>query len=196
MRIAYGYAKSPFGKVLVARTLEGVCFLSFADSRPGSLKGLEASWPEAELERDDRTAKKLSAWIFRRRKTKLFLKGTPFQVRVWKALLRIPEGSLSTYGRIAKQVRKPRGARAVGNAVGANPVAFLVPCHRVVRGTGELGGYSGGGPKRKRAILDWESKKLIRPMSKRRRERLQKAGWMFGSADDFLRQTSQSQSTY
>ena len=84
------------------------------------------------------------------------LRGTPFQIRVWKALLRIPEGKLSTYGRIAKQVGKPRGARAVGNAVGANPVAFLVPCHRVVRGTGELGGYSGGGPRRKQAILDWE----------------------------------------
>ena len=159
IKIAYGFAKSPFGEVLVARTLEGICFLSFADSRPRSLKGLKAYWPEAELDRSDRTAKKLASGIFGKRKVEVFLKGTPFQLKVWQALLRIPSGKFSTYGRIAKQVGKPRGARAVGNAVGANPVAFLVPCHRVVRGTGELGGYSGGGPKRKREILDWEARR-------------------------------------
>ena len=156
MKIAYGYAKSPFGEVLVAEASHGVCYLSFADSHARALKGLEAYWPEAELSRDDGRARKLAAGIFGRKKIDVFLKGTPFQVKVWQALLRTPEGKLSTYGRIARQVGKPRGARAVGNAVGANPVAFLVPCHRIVRGTGELGGYSGGGPKRKRAILAWE----------------------------------------
>ena len=157
MKIAYGFAKSPFGEVLIAQAPRGVCFLSFADSRPRSLKDLKAYWPEAELDRDDGTARKLASGIFGKRKVDVFLKGTPFQVRVWRALLAIPKGKLSTYGKIAKQVGKSRGDRAVGNAVGANPVAFLVPCHRVVRGTGELGGYSGGGPKRKRAILAWEA---------------------------------------
>lgn len=160
MEIVYGFSKSPFGRVLVARAPGGVCHLSFADRPAEALKAFQASWPEAGLSRCDDSIRPLASWIFKGRKTALFLQGTPFQRRVWKALLRIPKGSLATYGEIAKKAGAPKGARAVGNAVGANPVAFLVPCHRVVRGNGELGGYSGGGPKRKRRILAWEKAPL------------------------------------
>jgi len=104
----------------------------------------------------------LSATIFTqgregtsRRPLRTFVRGTPFQLRVWRALLRIPSGTLTTYGRLAEAIGQSQAARAVGSAVGANPISFIIPCHRVIRETGALGNY-GGGRIRKQAIVGWE----------------------------------------
>lgn len=164
MKIDYGFAETPFGEALIAETTRGICHLSFVEGpgRNGARDLLAAQWPNAKLNRADRHAEELSAKIFARppqdqsrRPLRAFVRGTPFQLRVWRALLSVPAGSLTTYGRLSAAIDQPRAARAVGTAVGANPIAFVIPCHRVIRETGALGNY-GGGPIRKRAIIGWE----------------------------------------
>jgi len=157
-----GCADSPFGPCLIAESPRGICHLSF-DPAP-AWNYLQTIWPNAELVRDDQRAAALCARMFHRQPTeapsslqpmKLFVRGTAFQVVVWQALLRIPEGRLASYGHLAKAVGNPRASRAVGTAIGNNPVAFLIPCHRIIRETGALGGYRWG-PIRKKAIQAWE----------------------------------------
>ena len=177
-RIRAGFADSPFGTCLIGESPRGICHLSFMDSGKKSAKGGSASvgkdawaaiqrdWPRAELNRDDAHAAKLAVRIFKRAKSNqaaggssplhAFVKGTEFQVSVWKALLKIPQGKFITYGQLAAALGKPEAARAVGSAVGKNPVGYLIPCHRVIRGTGVTGDYRWGRI-RKRAILTWES---------------------------------------
>jgi AraC family transcriptional regulator of adaptative response/methylated-DNA-[protein]-cysteine methyltransferase len=164
MQIDYGFAETSFGEALVAETRRGICHLSFVDGQGRNCaRGLLTSqWPKAKLNRSDARSKELSATIFIsiRDKTSLrplraFVRGTPFQLRVWRALLRVPPGSLTTYGRLAGAIGQSQAARAVGSAVGANPIAFIIPCHRVIRETGVLGNYHWD-PIRKRAILGWE----------------------------------------
>lgn len=164
MQIDYGFAETPFGEALVAETRRGICHLSFVDGqgRNGARGLLTSQWPNAKLNRSDARSKELSATIFIsiRDKTSLrplraFVRGTPFQLRVWRALLRVPPGSLTTYGRLAGAIGHSQAARAVGSAVGANPIAVIIPCHRVIRETGVLGNYHWD-PIRKRAILGWE----------------------------------------
>src|SRR5713226_318040 len=164
MKIDYGFAETPFGEALVAETTRGICHLSFVEGqgRNGARDLLAAQWPIAKLHRADRRAEELSDRIFARppqgqsrRPLRAFVRGTPFQLRVWRALLRVPTGSLTTYGRLSAAIGQPRAARAVGSAVGANPISFVIPCHRVIRETGALGNY-GGGRVRKRAIVGWE----------------------------------------
>src|SRR5207245_7375734 len=123
---------------------------------------LTSQWPNSKLNRNDARIAELSAKIFTqvrnrasRPTLRAFVRGTPFQLRVWRALLRVPTGSLTTYGRLSAAIGQPRAARAVGSAVGANPISFVIPCHRVIRETGALGNY-GGGRVRKRAIVGWE----------------------------------------
>ena len=162
MQIDYGFAETPFGEALIAETKRGVCHLSFVDrGRNTAREVLVSQWPNAKLNRKDARIAELSARIFARGKTssrltlRAFVRATPFQLRVWRALLRVPAGALTTYGRLAEAIGQAQAARAVGSAVGANPIAFIIPCHRVIRETGALGHYHWD-PIRKRAIVGWE----------------------------------------
>jgi AraC family transcriptional regulator, regulatory protein of adaptative response / methylated-DNA-[protein]-cysteine methyltransferase len=161
--ISFGFAESPFGKCLIAESPRGVCHLSFADYEKKSLADLQKSWPAAKLKRDDSFARQLASTIFARSADsnsspalRAFVRGTPFQVRVWRALLQIKPGTLTSYGRLALLMNKPAAARAVGTAVAQNPLACLIPCHRIIRETGIFGDYHWGRV-RKRAIIAWES---------------------------------------
>jgi AraC family transcriptional regulator of adaptative response/methylated-DNA-[protein]-cysteine methyltransferase len=163
-KISYGFADTPFGEALIAETMRGVCHLSFVNGqgRNGARDLLAGQWPEAKLHRNDQRVGELSANIFTRLpqdkprpRLRAFVRGTPFQVQVWRALLRVPTGALTTYGRLSAAIDQPRAARAVGSAVGANPIAFVIPCHRVIRETGVLGHYHWD-PIRKRAMIGWE----------------------------------------
>ena len=160
--ITYGFAESPFGECLVAETLRGICHLAFVDGTPDkSVAGLRAQWPAASLARDDSAAREIVSNVFvrpqvERAPLRAYVKGTAFQVRVWRALLQVERGSLVTYTRLASTVCGPKAARAVGAALGRNPLAYLIPCHRVIRETGVVGGYRWG-ETRKRAMIAWET---------------------------------------
>ncbi len=165
--LRYGFADSPFGECLLAVSPQGICWLSFvvAGGRPEALAELRERWPLARLERTETPVQPMAARAFRFLKDgpgdgkavplHLHLRGTNFQVQVWRALLSIPPGQTLGYGELAERIGQPRAGRAVGNALNANPVAFLIPCHRVIRGTGALGGYRYGVP-RKQVMLAWE----------------------------------------
>ncbi|MDD2635701.1 MAG: methylated-DNA--[protein]-cysteine S-methyltransferase [Bacteroidales bacterium] len=158
--INYGFAKSLFGEVLIASTNKGICYLGFSDDKQIALSDLEKRFPKASFieQIDDIQHNALQVFTTDRskiNKIKLHLKGTDFQLKVWKALLEIPMGSLTTYGKIAEIVQKPKAARAVGTAIGSNPVSFLIPCHRVIQASGAFGGYMWG-TIRKTAIIGWE----------------------------------------
>lgn len=163
--IAFGFADSPFGTCLIAESPRGVCHLSFAERSNETVarENLRLDWPNTALERDDARAQQIAARVFARpanggsnASLRAFVRGTPFQVRVWRALLHVPTGSLTTYGRLARGIGRPSAARAVGSAVGQNPLAYLIPCHRVIRETGVFGNYHWD-PARKRAMIAWES---------------------------------------
>jgi AraC family transcriptional regulator of adaptative response/methylated-DNA-[protein]-cysteine methyltransferase len=165
LRIHYGFHPSPFGECLLASTERGICWLSFGDraDRADSLTQLHEHWSGARLtERPDATGLLIDR-VFPRapddgsaRPLTLLVKGTNFQIKVWEALLKIPPGLICSYQDIAAQVGKPRGARAVGNAVAANPISYIIPCHRVIRKSGVIGNYRWN-TARKRAIIGWES---------------------------------------
>lgn len=161
--ISYGYADSPFGKCLVAESPRGICHLSFVESEKLSLAELQKDWPHAALKRDDAAAEKIAARMFARPDgagpppaLRAFVRGTPFQVRVWRALLQVQPGTLTSYGRLASVIDAPAAARAVGSAVAENPLAYLIPCHRVIRETGVIGDYRWGSI-RKRMMIGWEA---------------------------------------
>ncbi len=163
--IIYGFADSPFGRCLIGETGRGVCHLSFVDSSSehDELAALEKCWPQARFQRDDAAAGRLADRVFTRsndaieqRPLRAFVGGTAFQVQVWRALLHVPQGSLVSYGHLAAAVGKSGASRAVGTAVGRNSIAYLIPCHRVIRETGVIGDYRWGRD-RKRAMLAWES---------------------------------------
>jgi AraC family transcriptional regulator of adaptative response/methylated-DNA-[protein]-cysteine methyltransferase len=164
--LSAGFADSPFGRCLIGESPRGLCHLSFIDPGDGSssaLAALREHWPRARLRRDDAAAARLAGAIFEpmagghsHRALRAFVKGTAFQVRVWRALLQVPTGTLVSYGRLAAALDNPAAARAVGTAVGHNPLAYLIPCHRVIRETGAIGEYRWG-EVRKRAMVAWES---------------------------------------
>ncbi|HUD48546.1 MAG TPA: methylated-DNA--[protein]-cysteine S-methyltransferase [Candidatus Baltobacteraceae bacterium] len=161
--IEAGFGFSPFGRCLVAQSPRGICHLSFVDGNPkAAWADLKALWPNAQWMRDDAGARALLNQIFRRNKrsrpTRLtaYVRGTEFQVRVWRALLHISPGQLTSYGRVASVIGQPTAARAVGSAVGSNPIACLIPCHRVIRETAALGDYRWGAL-RKRAMVAREA---------------------------------------
>jgi AraC family transcriptional regulator of adaptative response/methylated-DNA-[protein]-cysteine methyltransferase len=161
--ISFGFADSPFGKCLIAESPRGICHLAFAEKEKSALAELRDNWPHAQLKRNDSAAAGFAARIFTRPDEshsqpalRAFVRGTPFQVRVWRALLQVQPGTLTSYGRLAGAIDQPAAARAVGTAVGQNPLAYLIPCHRVIRETGVIGGYRWG-PVRKRAIIAWET---------------------------------------
>jgi AraC family transcriptional regulator of adaptative response/methylated-DNA-[protein]-cysteine methyltransferase len=158
---------SPFGDCLLAVTGKGICAFSFLSGRgPGeAAEELRSRWRRAKLIEDPKATRTVADRIFtpsRRRGApplNVIVKGTNFQVKVWEAIVRIPPGFVSSYEDIAARVDAPGAVRAVGNALARNPVAFLVPCHRVIRKTGAFGNY-GGGAARKKAILAWEAAKF------------------------------------
>jgi len=159
VNIRFGVADTPFGSAFIAETDRGLCRLSFLDgaSDAAELRALRALWPKAALARDDARAKTLVETIWGHKSARLPLSvcGTNFQVQVWRALLELEPGETVTYSALARQLGQPNGARAVGNAVGANPIAWVIPCHRVLRAGGQLGGYRWG-VARKQMIRRWE----------------------------------------
>jgi AraC family transcriptional regulator of adaptative response/methylated-DNA-[protein]-cysteine methyltransferase len=164
MTIEWGVAVTPFGCSTIGWNARGICHLAFQDAalrdEPASLR---EAWPRATLRRNDGEAARRAKLIFDRSggsgtTLKAYVRGTPFQLKVWRALLRIPEGSLTSYGSIARFIGRPGASRAVGTACGSNPVAYLIPCHRVIRETGVVRGYRWGDT-RKRALLAHEALK-------------------------------------
>lgn len=164
LSIKYSFAESPFGKLLVASTSRGICHLAFIDEEAGALRALYSKFPNASyLQTADRVQQN-ALNIFKHdwselNQVKLHLKGTDFQLKIWETLLKIPQGTLSTYGEISKYIKSPGASRAVGTAIGANPVAFLIPCHRVIQSSGLIGGYRWGSM-RKMAMIGWEASLL------------------------------------
>ena len=157
--VRFGVASTPFGSAFFAETPRGLCRLSFLEGRSDAAEvaELRAAWPRARFERDDGRAAALAAVIWGHKSVTLPLAvtGTNFQVQVWRALLELEPGESVTYSALARKVGKPNAARAVGSAVGANPVGWVIPCHRVLRAGGKLGGYRWG-PARKQMIHRWE----------------------------------------
>ena len=161
LSINYSYAESPFGNLLIASTPKGICNISFADDNRHALNELKARLPNASYKQMVDLVQQNALFIFthdwsRLNQIKLHLKGTAFQLKVWETLLKIPMGKLTTYGSIARQIQVPKASRAVGTAIGDNPVAFLIPCHRIIQSTGVIGGYHWGAI-RKTAIIGWEA---------------------------------------
>src|SRR5262245_44748531 len=158
--INYSFAETPFGNIIVASTPKGICHLAFADDEKKALQELKLQFPKAQFKQVVQSVQQNALCIYTQdwknlSKIKLHLKGTSFQIKVWEALLKIPMGDVSTYSSIANQIKNPNASRAVGTAIGDNPVAFLIPCHRVIRSTGEFGQYHWGSV-RKTAMLGWE----------------------------------------
>ena len=159
MRVEWGIAESPFGLCSVGWNERGICHLAFCDQVSGMPEGLSRAWPNAVFSRNDKLAEKRAREIFVSKsgvRIPAFVRGSAFQLKVWGALLRIPRGRVSTYSGIASEIGNPRASRAVGTACGANPVAWLIPCHRVIRASGTASGYRWG-VERKRAMLAKEA---------------------------------------
>ena len=157
LTIRWGFAPSPFGDAVIMATDRGICGMGFAaDMGPeAATEDLMRRWPAARFQRDDAAIAPLAEAAFGGGHTPLHLIGAPFQIKVWEALLRIPSGHVTSYSEIAGAIGHDKAVRAVGTAVGRNPISFLIPCHRALRKSGALGGYHWGLPV-KRAILAWE----------------------------------------
>ncbi len=164
LNINYSFSKSLFGLLLVASTIKGICYLGFSDDIQIVFLDLQKRFPKAKFIQQTDDIQQNTLQIFTKdwskiNKIQLHLKGTSFQLSVWKALLQIPMGSLLSYKDIAEIIRKPKSARAVGTAIGSNPISFIIPCHRVIQSTGAYGGYMWG-TIRKTAIVTWEAAKV------------------------------------
>jgi AraC family transcriptional regulator of adaptative response/methylated-DNA-[protein]-cysteine methyltransferase len=163
--IDYGFHQTPFGECIIGVTERGICHLSFLKDGDKTLAvaGLEKAWENALLKQNARVTEKTATVIFdhaghKDQKLNILVKGTNFQVKVWNALLHIPMGGVSTYESIATSIGQPKALQAVGSAVGANPVAYLIPCHRAIRKSLVIGEYHWG-TERKKAMLGWEMAK-------------------------------------
>jgi len=163
LSIQYGFHPSPFGECLIGVTSRGVCHLGFVSpkDRRTAFAELTAEWPQAQFKEAPRVTTPLARRLFKRINghapgIDLHVRGTNFQIKVWEALLRIPPGGVVSYEYLARHIQAPRAVRAVANAVAHNPVAWLIPCHRVIRKSGALGGYRWG-ETRKKALLAWEA---------------------------------------
>ena len=166
LTVVYGFHPTPFGECLIGLTAKGICFFSFVmkSGRKKALAGLKKRWSKAILVDDEEATRGSVARIFSSgdfpQPLNVFLYGTNFQIKVWEALLSIPDGKAVTYADIARKIGEPKASRAVGNAVGQNPIAFLIPCHRVIRKMGDFGNYQWGAT-RKKLILGWEASQNI-----------------------------------
>ncbi|MBY6003822.1 methylated-DNA--[protein]-cysteine S-methyltransferase [Salipiger bermudensis] len=163
LTIRWGWFDSPFGRALVMGTDRGLCGIGFASEAgdDATMADLRGRWPEAAYVEDVAALEPWVAAAFGQGggEVPLFLMGAPFQIKVWEALMRVPSGHVTTYSEIAQAVGSPKAVRAVGTAVGRNPISLLIPCHRALRKSGGLGGYHWGLPV-KRAILAWEAARL------------------------------------
>jgi len=163
LTINYSFAESPFGDLLVASTSKGICHMAFADNQTNAFEEMKQHFPNASYHQMVDLIQQNALYIFTHDQNKLdqiklHLKGTAFQLKVWEALLKIPSGRLSTYSHIAETIQQPKAVRAVGTAIGQNPVAFIIPCHRVIQSSGTFGNYHWG-PLRKKAMIGWEAAK-------------------------------------
>jgi len=168
LEIGYGIHPSPFGDCLLGITKRGICWLSFVSgTKAAALAPLKATWPGARFYPASEQAGKIITQIFPgagalpKEPLEVLVHGTEFQLQVWRALLGIPIGAAITYGDLATRIRKPRAVRAVGTAVARNAVSFLIPCHRIIRSGGAVGGYRWGSS-RKKVMLEWEQIHLLR----------------------------------
>lgn len=164
LSINYSHAESPFGDILIASTGKGICHLSFTDNSNKDISALTAAFPKASFIQKTDFLQQDALTIFTNDWNnlpgiRLHLKGTPFQLKVWRSLLQIPFGGIRSYSTVAGHIDQPSASRAVGTAVGDNPVAYLIPCHRVLKTTGIIGDYHWG-THRKAAILGWEAAAL------------------------------------
>ncbi|MEQ5869395.1 methylated-DNA--[protein]-cysteine S-methyltransferase [Sagittula sp. NFXS13] len=163
LTIRYGWFDSPFGPALVMGTGKGICGIGFtADcTEAEAMHDLSRRWPDAHYVEDPEALRPWVASAFggQQGEVPLYLIGAPFQIKVWEALMRIPSGHVTTYSEIAQAIGAPKAVRAVGTAVGRNPISYLIPCHRALRKSGGLGGYHWGLPV-KRALLAWESARI------------------------------------
>ena len=163
LKISWGWFDSPFGPALIMGTEKGICGIGFAaeTGREATMADMLSRWPHASFIEDTAALAPLADQAFpregsNRAPARLFLMGAPFQIKVWEALMSIPTGHVTTYSDIARAIGHPRAVRAVGTAVGRNPISWLIPCHRAMRKSGGLGGYHWGLPV-KRAMLAWEA---------------------------------------
>lgn len=159
--IRYSYHDSPFGGLLIASTSIGICFVSFIKNKIEALQELSMEFPNGTFILRENESHFAVLNYFKLKPTplsplQLHLKGTPFQLKVWENLLKIPKGNLTTYGSIATTLKQPNASRAIGTAIGKNPIAFLIPCHRVVQKSGKWGGYRWG-IERKALLIAWEA---------------------------------------
>ncbi|GEP50504.1 methylated-DNA--protein-cysteine methyltransferase [Flavobacterium noncentrifugens] len=164
LSINYSFAQTPFGNIIVASTSKGICHMAFSEDEISGFYNLQSHFPNANFKQITDSMQQNALHVFQYdidkiARIKLHLKGTEFQLKVWETLLKIPKGKLSTYGNIAYKIEKPNASRAVGTAIGSNPVAFLIPCHRVIQASGNLGGYMWGNT-RKTAIIGWEAAQI------------------------------------
>ncbi len=164
LNINFSFAETPFGNVIVASTPKGICYMAFDENESQAVEDLKSKFPNAVLVKQFDSIQENALQIFQNDwdklpQIKLHLKGTDFQLKVWEALLKIPMGELATYGSIARQIEMASACRAVGTAIGSNPVAFLIPCHRVIQSSGTIGGYMWGSV-RKTAIIGWEGARI------------------------------------
>lgn len=162
--ISYSFTEIPFSQIIIASTSKGICYLAFADDKDQALLTLQKTFSGAYYEMSNKLLHQNATLILKKTsgyfsRLNLHVKGTPFQLKVWNALLGIPFGQLTNYRSIAGQIKQPKACRAVGSAVGDNPVAILIPCHRVILSTGSLGEYHWGGA-RKAALIEWEKNTL------------------------------------
>ena len=161
LSINYQFSDNVFGKIIIASTTKGICYLAFYEDEADGFIALKKLFSNAVFHNKVDNLQKSVLSFFSSNKLqlseiKLHLKGTDFQLKIWEALLTIPMGELATYGEIAQKIQKPNASRAVGTAIGNNPIAFLIPCHRVIQASGKIGGYMWGNI-RKTAMIGWES---------------------------------------
>lgn len=164
LHINFSFAESPFGSLMIASTPKGICHMAFEEEETKALHNLKTKFPHASYQQKLDLLQQNALFIFQNdwsklSDIKLHLKGTDFQLKVWESLLKIPMGKLATYGSIAEHIGNTGASRAVGTAIGSNPVAYLIPCHRVIQSTGHIGGYMWG-PTRKTAIIGWEGARM------------------------------------
>lgn len=165
LSINYSFAQTIFGNIIIASTSKGICYLAFYEDPATAISLLQFNFPNSSLILQEDELHKNALRILQGGvqnnlgQIKLHLKGTDFQLKVWEALLKIPSGKLKTYGAIAESTESPGASRAVGTAISKNPVAFLIPCHRVIQSSGVIGGYMWGNT-RKMAMIGWEAAKL------------------------------------
>ncbi len=164
LQINYDFAITAFGEIIIASTGKGICHIAFIKNKKAAIDNLKNFFPNSTIIKKSGQWQKNALQFFTGEwkdleKIKLHLKGTGFQLKVWQSLLQIPFGHIATYGTIAGDIKHPKASRAVGTAIGDNPVAFLIPCHRVIRSSGVIGDYHWGAD-RKAAILGWEAAKF------------------------------------